>query len=403
MSDHDLLPVAPHRALPDDVRERMRDRIAFERRKPPARRGPLAVAAAVVLLAAGGVVVAQSARNDAVPAAGWSTVPADHVSTEPTTAEDLRRCGVDWEPDYTIVMRGRRVVVGQVDDFCELTYASVRTSRKRDIVVIGEGVVLWQTPDGLTVGKAPKGTTSMEFVESGQTTMRDALSGSPAFTALLPDRRFVVRSTRTVDEVLFDFDGWQPKVMRLVKADLPADEWSTTRWAFPSGTADPEAPENRMAACLDYWLTGGMGFGLPEPSDPTGWRPVVRAGDPSGVQVIRDDERTAYCEFRDGRLADVRVGRDSKLGRSAGPLDVQYRSGVPADGRLLLAGSVRNGVGKLVFTAPGGAPTEVALADGWFAVSLATGRVDDVLALEDVAVRAETVDGKLLYTGRLVG
>ncbi|MET1073186.1 MAG: hypothetical protein ABWY11_11125, partial [Umezawaea sp.] len=376
MSDHDVLPdlpVAAYRALPDDVRERMRDRITRDRKKAPARRGPLAVAAAVVLLAAGGVVVAGSAKDDAVPAAGWSAVPENSVTTEPSTARDLRQCDVDWQADYTVVMRGRRIVVGPENQFCELTYTSVRTSTTRYPVVIGDGVVVWQTPGHITMGKAPKGSTSVTFSDSGTTTVADALTGAQSITTMLPGGRFVVQSARQVDILEFESGGWQPLTMRITKADLPTDGWSTTRWAFPSGTADPTTPENRTALCLDGWLTGGpTGTGLPEPSDTAKWEPVVGAGDPVGVQMIRDPDRLAFCEFRLGELVDIRVGRDPKLDRSQAPLDLLYRSGVPADGRVLLAGRVRPGVGKLMFTAPGGPSTQVVVANGGFAVSLPT-------------------------------
>ncbi len=228
---NDVLPVPAHRELPDDVRERMRDRVMRGRRDRSSRRGPLLVAAAVVLLAAGGVVVARSVGGEHPPAAGWTPVPADSVTTEATTDEDLARCGVDWRPDYTVVMRGRRIVVSPVNEFCELTYASVRTSAKKDPVVVGDGVVLWQTPGHLTIGKAPAGSTSVKFSDTEGTVVAGALD---AVVALLPDGRFVVRSGREVDALEFGSGGWAPRTMKVVKGDLPGD-WSVVRWVFPSG------------------------------------------------------------------------------------------------------------------------------------------------------------------------
>ena len=391
------LPLPPRRALPPDVRERMRRRVLAE--APARRRGPVVVAAAaaVVLLAGGGVVyltrggesdpeVVTPARPDPTKVATTYGKPAD---------SDVAECD-GMASTLSVTMPGRRILLGD-GRFCEITYTRVSVSKAGvEPTPFGDGgaAVLWKSPTGVVVGRAPQGTEAMTVASNPA-----SISDVPKIAELLPGGLFVLRTVYPADVLSFR-SGDTTTTARLVEADVPAPEPAASKDVWPSGMNDPTHPDNLVARCFDLWLTDGPPFprGAPASFDgPTGWQPSVLVGkaDAAGVLVVYRDSDTAYCGLRDGVLTDFHW--PTARGRSGLPFTLGFVSDAPESGLTVLAGAVNpKAVTRLEFTGPGGAHAEAELGVGAFAVNL-----PGVFGLPDITVKAVGRGGDVLYEGPL--
>jgi hypothetical protein len=413
------LPLPPRRALPSDVRERMRRRVLSAeppRAGRPNHRGPLVAAAAVVLLAAGGAVGAQITRDSAPPITSppttsspdWSSDQLDHGGT---TAADIAKCGLTGiESTHTFSMRGRRIVVGDPDAagarrFCEITYTRVSVSLPGSTPIpLGDGAVsiLWRSPSGVVLGQAPKSADTMAVDPEIEPKILDDL---PRIEKLMPGGLFLLRTVAPVDNVEFHVqDPSSYATARVVKSDLPGPEWSTTRDAYPSGSTADDLPTNQAARCVDLWLTDGPPFTGSVPKsfdDPGAWRPTVRVGQDSaeGLLVLRSrDNDTGYCTLRNGVATGLRWAE--KQAEVEKMYQVLGSSGSPATGVTILAGTVPPHVGELIFTNPGQPPVRAEISDGTFAVRLTGPPTATPQRPRDFTVDVNTPEGYILYRGQ---
>jgi hypothetical protein len=413
------LPLPPRRTLPSDARERMRRRVLSAEPPParrPNRRGPLVAAAAVVLLAAGGAVGTQFTRDTTPPfappptttAPDWTNAGVDYGRT---TDADIAKCGlIGVESTHTFSVPGRRIVVGDPDGagarrFCEITYTRVSVSLPGSTpILLGDGAVsiLWRSPSGVVVGQAPSGADTMSVDPEIEPKSLDDL---PRIEKLMPGGLFLLRTVAPVDDV--EFHVREPQsyaTARVVSADLPGPEWSTTTDAYPSGSASGDLPANQAARCLDTWLTDGPPYTGAVPGsfdNPADWRPTVRVGQDTaeGLLVLRSAANdTAYCTLRNGVPTGLR--------RAEQKADVEkmYRvlgsSESPETGVTILAGTVTAHVGELLFSNPGQPPVRADISDGTFAVRLTGPPTATPQRPRDFTVEVNTPDGHVLYRGQ---
>jgi hypothetical protein len=165
-----------HRALPDDVRMRARQRLS-EGMRPAARNGrPALIAAGVSVLAAGAVFAGQAVvGGTADPAAplmqhngefvGKDRAVVNHVERGVVAPDALQRCGAaakehppanEWRPVATSHKNGTVLTAFQVPAglfFCANT-ATTTTVSAPDDTTVGDGTVkiLFTTPSGAMAG-----------------------------------------------------------------------------------------------------------------------------------------------------------------------------------------------------------------------------------------------------------
>jgi hypothetical protein len=382
------LPLPPRRALPSDVRERMRRRVMAENHRPAGRRGALAVAAAVVLLAAGGVIVAQSAQDggDTVLSPPTSTTTAvapppandGRMHTGDGTDYDRRRCGFG---DLVVTLPGTRIVIsrsgGQV---CELTHSRTSTRNLQPAPVRLDNMVgqlLRVSPTGTIVGQVWGDDTKLT-VSAGLDPVHDV-------EHVFVDGYFVMRPSPSM----------QPLVVSTPTASAVIDVAGTVRGGrtittddFPGGTTDP------VQQTLDRCLDGAMLDGFAWVGDPAAWRAGPQLG---ATLALTNGSRAAFCSTSDGNppTLDWQAG-DQNPFRSL----YLVRSVRDSFDSYLLGGSVNPTVGKIEFFTPGGTVGETVLQDGLFLSNI--GNVQprspgsDVLGID---VRVTDKSGTVIYEG----
>jgi hypothetical protein len=346
------LPLPPRRALPPDVRERMRRQVMSGNHRPVSRRGPLAVAAAVVLLAAGGVVVAQSTqdRGDAVlspPTTSTLAAPPlpddGRMHTGDATDDDRRRCGFG---DLVVTLPGTRIVISRSGgDVCELTHSRTSTRNPQPGPVRldnGVGQLLWISPTGTIVGQVPGDVTKLT-VSAGLDPVHDV-------EHVFVDGFFVMRPTFGMRPLVVA----TPTASSVVEVDGKAhDGWSVTKDDFPGGTTDPV--QQTLARCLDDALLDGFAW----VGDPAKWRAGAQLGT---TLALTDGKTVAFCATPPGNPPML-----NWPGNQAQFQDL-FKIGTmrSAFDDYTLGGTVNASVGKIELFTPDGATGEVVLKDGTF-------------------------------------
>ncbi|MFI9816714.1 hypothetical protein [Saccharothrix variisporea] len=384
----------PRRALPADVRERMRRTVfgpTADRARGRGARGPLAVAVAVAVLV-GGLVVARTTSGDGpgtipVPPTGLTRLLAgpDKAEVVATTPEDLSRCGLTAAL-FTVRLDGRRVLAGRSDRFCELTHATTSTSTAAASVPVGDLRVTWRSPSGVLVGKVPPGLAGLS-VRSAR--------GGPLPSVLTDYGYFVARSSSPATLFELTYREQPVQVHTLDPAAVP-DAAKTVDW-YPSGVADPAA--NVFDRCLDV----GMLSSSRPVSDVVPWTlgAVVGADTTAGLAVLRGPAgTTAYCRLDHYRATQV----DGPMGGIGSPADAyQVRalagrdSGPPLGFVLLVGGTLREDVHRLELVDASG-PRPVEVRDRTFAGVLTALPSLDASAV-GARLTAYAQDGTVLQTG----
>ncbi|MEJ2854491.1 MULTISPECIES: hypothetical protein [unclassified Saccharothrix] len=388
----------PRRALPPDVRERMRRRVfgrpargsATDRAGGRGAGGPLAVAAAVAVLV-GGLVVARTADQDgsgALPtpstAATRGFAGPDDAQVVATTSEDLSRCGLSAAL-FTVRFDGRRVLADRSDRYCELTYATTSTSTSAISVPVGDLRVTWRSPSGVLVGKVPPNLAGL-VTRSSRGALPSALTDYGYFVTLSSSPTTVFELTHREQPV---------QVHTLDPATVP--DAARTVDFHPSGVADPAA--NVLDRCLDV----GMLSSARPVSDVVPWTlgAVVGADTTAGLAVLRGPAgTTAYCRLDLYRAKQV----DGPMGGVGSPADayqvralVSRNSGPPLGFVLLVGGTLRDDVHRLELVDASG-PRPVEVRDRTFAGVLTELSSTDVSAV-GARLTAYARDGTVLQTG----
>ncbi|HEX7303668.1 hypothetical protein [Lentzea sp.] len=269
----------PRRALPADVKERMRPSTAEFR--PRRSRTPLAVAAGVALLVAGGVTATQQALRDAGPAASRVVSPS---------GQDVDRCRAalgapGWASSRMVVFGLHKVLAGDDGRFCVLTgsKAIVMKPGARPLPLAAGSLVF--RSENITAGVPPLGTRNVvaREIAPGQ-----ADRGSTA--SVVTQDFFVTYSPAGtgVTEMVFD-DRTVP-----VPAGT-APEPATAVDSFESGDSNPRTPVNLLARCIDNSFTHGRPAG-----ELTGWEPLMTTdtGGVNGALVAHRSHRGwGICSF----------------------------------------------------------------------------------------------------------
>lgn len=374
----------PRRALPADVKERMRP--AFT--EPRARRNhaSLAVAAGVALLVAGGVIVAQSFLDRSDPANARVVTPSPL---------DLNRCRAalndqNWRSNEMVVFDGRKVLVGKDSRFCELTRsrAYVITSGGAPALV-DAGTITFRS-EHITAGVPPRNARTALAREAYRSNARASTEA-----VVTPDF-FIAYSTTatTMAEVVFD----DRTTLSPPTAILTTTESTNS---FESGDGNPWAPVNTLARCIEDAVAEGSSS-----EDLQGWQPMLASGpgkNQTGLLLARRADREwATCSFFSG------PGGASPLRRlhtvPTDPQGVTLVASSPGSDTVVMAART-NRTAKTVEVSIGGGPAVTAdVTDGFFIVTVPVSgeqlpgggvRVD----FDAVHVIARNADNQIVYTG----
>ncbi|MEV0679513.1 hypothetical protein AB0I60_23605 [Actinosynnema sp. NPDC050436] len=409
------------RALPADVRERMRRQVLTGVAEPGVhpvtppddhpfprpgghpvgprrkRRGPLVAAAAAVLLVGVGAVAARHVQGPPTQAGGEATAAprgfAAPLQAEfvPTLPEDLDACGVSGGQVATVRMPGRRLLLTPQDQYCELTYTTVARSdpAKYADLVVGGAEVLWRSPSGVVVLRPGPGATSIEVTVG---------SGMPTTTMPLADGRLVVVprgasatvGTRSGDE-------GAARSGELVVRSVP--DAAVVRDRFPGGSPDPADPDNVLARCLDV----GMRDSVDKIDDSGAWSlgATVRTEAVGGFAALRGPGgATAFCWVDEFRAKSVYTAPDHD-GDPAKPFRAVVLPASDSAGPVptgLAGGIVRDGVAGLELQRGGQAPVRAEVRDGTFVAWFPGGSLPED-APTDTRVRAFDRAGTVVYDG----
>ncbi|WP_372672099.1 hypothetical protein [Amycolatopsis kentuckyensis] len=201
MSD-DLRGLPPRRALPDDVRDRLRAEVRAGLEKPRRTKHVwYAAAAAVLVLAAGAVVATKTFRQQ--PVAGPPPDPGNRLTLDPKVATAaLDRCWAavqaagktdrvpprdEWVPLFTEVEQADAVVAATAAGkpmFCETTETTVTLSDPAAAPAYAPGThvgVLLHSPTGTVAGIVDPGTAPgfLGSRTAGGDTMSQSIRTSP--------------------------------------------------------------------------------------------------------------------------------------------------------------------------------------------------------------------------------
>ncbi|MFD5828553.1 hypothetical protein [Lentzea sp. NPDC060358] len=337
----------PRRALPEDVRERMRPDFA---EAPRRRHAPLAVAAGVALLVAGGVAVTRSLGHDVDPGRDRVVAP---------TIRDLDRCRAAlgdqaWSSSGMVVFGPRKVLVGDDGRVCELTLTRAGfSSRVPQPVELEAGSITYRSAN-VIVGVPPEGTTAV------QVRVANPAHGRGQSEAVVTRDFFVVHNPLTVtsDELVFD--------------DRPVTVPRTMRWpaggevdSFESGDPDPWAPVNVLARCVDSaFMTENA-----KAEDLRYWEPLLESGLDRRDAVLvahRGHGEWASCAVSERRVNALSTIRTAP----ADPNAAQVLGGRQAGSEFVMIARTTPAATTAEVSDSGGPPVAADVADGFFIARL---------------------------------
>ncbi|MEU5264935.1 hypothetical protein [Amycolatopsis sp. NPDC021455] len=415
------LGLPPRRALPDDVRDRLR----AELRRGIAKRRPSRVwyvaAAAVVVLAAGAVVATKVIRQPAdvhpAPATGGGLTMDPQVA-----ASSLDRCFAafeaknksadgwgfshareDWVPMFTRVQQADAVVAatagGEALVFCETTETTVTlsglssASDRSDTVQGVNFTLLFHSATGTVGGILGPGAEGavLEAATEGQS-MSEDIRFSPV------TRQFVVMTRTDPARTTLTLDNGPDKYV-LPKAPAPllsvVDRPVTADRASPAGRALGEC-----LAAADEVLPDAGAYAPGPLLETDGYRVVLgRRADQVVVCTTEPDyqrpgktQSRVYPDFVPKPAPPVRLLRVNTLGATEA-------GGEPGKSRTPYAVAVPVNAAKMTVDFGVGAPVEAPAVDGmaltWIPKEL--GVVPDV----KVHVVVRDARGAVLYDGSL--
>ncbi|MDX3661893.1 hypothetical protein PV646_31715 [Streptomyces sp. ID05-26A] len=343
----------PRRALPEDVKERMRPDVAGDRGRHPLT--PLAVAAGVVLLVVGGVVLTRPAPHALDPGRDGVIAPSER---DVTRCRDALR-DATWSSSKMVVFGLRKVLVGDDGRFCELTRSRATVASKEfEPVALGTGRMTHRTGQ-IIAGVPPQGARTAKAREVGPSHSRSS-SGS----VVTPDF-FVIHSQNAMasSELIFDGTVTQIPPVQLERfPEWPADGESDS---YESGDADSRSAVNVLARCADNaFATSGNADEL------RGWEPLLMTdpNQPGGMLLAhRGHEEWANCPLSEsdpGALSTIRTA--DRAPESAAVLIGGYQSGT----RFVVVGRTHRSAKAVEVSDSGGARVTTEVADGHFIAML---------------------------------
>ncbi|MCP2248499.1 hypothetical protein [Lentzea aerocolonigenes] len=273
----------PHRrALPEDVKERMRP--AFTQSRVRGRRAPLAVAAGVLLIA-GGVVAAQIVTQPV------HEVDSGHLQVVAPSSRDLDRCRAalndqNWRSTRMVVFDLRKVLVGEDGRFCELTRTRARVAAEDfKPAALEEGSIAFRSTK-IIAGVPPAGARTVHAVNSGYT--HSPLGPGPE--GVVTPGFFVVETPGVASELVFDD--------RTMRMPTISPKPATVTDSYENSDTDPWSEESVLARCVDIASDGGRSA-----EELGGFEPLMVTGldKHHGMMIAhREHEKWAYCSFSGG-------------------------------------------------------------------------------------------------------
>ncbi|WP_394620892.1 hypothetical protein JNUCC0626_17860 [Lentzea sp. JNUCC 0626] len=365
----------PRRALPEDVKERMRPDFGQARDR---RFTPLAVAAGVVLLVVGGVLLTRPAPYEVDPG---------HEAVVAPSERDVTRCrdalrDPAWSSTKMVVFGLRKVLVGDDGRFCELTKSRATVASKEfEPVALETGRMTYRTGQ-IIAGIPPKGAHTAKAREVGPSHSRASTDSvvTPEF--------FVIYSQMAMgaSELVFDDTTLQIPRFTAWSADGESDN-------YESGDANPSSPVNLLARCADNAFNNSA-----KVEDLTDWEPLLMS-DPAqshGMLLAhRGHGEWATCSVSNqhaGTLWTIRTAYENPESSA------YFLTGYQEENQFVMVGRTHIAAKKVEVSDNGGTPVTADVADGHFIVTLpfAAGTTLNPATLRVVARDAA---GTVVYDG----
>jgi hypothetical protein len=363
----------PRRALPADVKERMRP--VFTEARPHRTSTPLAVAAAVTLLVAGGFAVTQPGTREADPGRERVVAPS---------SRDVARCRTAlndqaWSSSGMVVFGLRKVLIGEDGRFCELT-------RSRAVVAppdfqptrLEAGSITYRSGQ-IIAGVPPLGARTARAREATPSQSRGSSEA-----VVTPDLFIVhTQSAMRANELVFD--------QRAVP--IPQLEYISVRGDtenFESGDNDPAAPVNVLARCADNAFDNS----ILRAEDLDGWEPLMESG---GLLLAHRGHREwAICVLNSHGTHSLSVIRTA----SDDPDATLLVGGYQTASEFFAAARTHRSARTAEVSVNGGPPVTANVVDGHFltALSIAGGQV---FSPANVHVVARNAANEVVYEGEL--
>ncbi|MEV6239424.1 hypothetical protein [Lentzea sp. NPDC051838] len=367
----------PRRALPADVKERMRP--AFTETRPRRGHTPLAVAAGVALLVAGGVTVTQTF---------FDRTDSGNARVVAPSRQDVNRCRAamndeNWSSSKMVVFDSHKVLVGKDNRFCELTRSRAH-------------VILQNT------GQSPPGAGSVTFrsdhviagvppLDARTAVVHDGNEGSdrPSTDAVVTRDFFVSYSAapRTITEVLFD-DRTTVTVPSLNEVQPAAITDS-----FESGDGNAWTPVNLLSRCADNAAAAGSRF-----EELKGWQPLLTSGldGRDGLLLAqRDNREWATCLFSSFTSGGTSLEKIYTV--PADPQGVKMVSGHTSLGTFIMAARTSAAARTVEVSKDGGPAVTADVTDGFFIVKLPSD--GSAIDFGSLRVTARDADNQIVFSG----
>ncbi|GLY51719.1 hypothetical protein [Lentzea sp. NBRC 102530] len=364
----------PRRALPEDVKERMRPDVGQVRDR---RLTPLAVAAGVVLLVLGGVVLTRPTSYEVDPG---------HEAVVAPSERDVTRCrdalrDPAWSSTKMVVFGLRKVLIGADGRFCELTKTRATVASTEFVpVALGTGRMTYRTGQ-VIAGVPPKGARTAKAREVGPSHSRASSDSvvTPEF--------FIVYSQGSMgaSELVFDDTTVQIPKFSAWSADGESDN-------YESGDANPRSRVNLLARCADNAFANSA-----KPEDLTDWEPLLMTDPAQSLGMLvahRGHGEWATCSLGEytGALSTIRTAYQSTKSTA------YFLAGYQAENQFVMVGRTQYTAKTAEVSDSGGAPVTTEVADGHFIVTLpfAAGTTLNPATLRVVARDAA---GAVVYDG----
>ncbi|WP_086661813.1 hypothetical protein [Lentzea kentuckyensis] len=367
----------PRRALPPDVKERMRP--DFTKTRTRRNHTPLAVAAGVTLLVAGGITITQSATHDLAPARDRVVAPS---------SRDLARCRTalndqNWSSAEMVVFGLRKVLAGTDGRFCELTASRASVAPQGfEPTRLDAGTITYRSSN-VIAGVPPLGTRAVKA--------RETVSGKPLHSSsgvVTPDFFIVhVSAAMRTNEIVFDEQVFPVQRFTSWSANGVTD-------SFESDDSDPWASVNVLARCIDNAFNNNKTV-----DELRGWEPLLESGleQHRGMLLAHRGHREwATCAFTETRSDSLSLIRTT----SGKPDSALVVGGHQSGSEFIMAGRTTSAAKTVEVSGTGVFPMTTNVADGHFIAtfSLPIGN-DRMLSPADMRLVARNAEGEIVYEG----
>ncbi|MDX8031535.1 hypothetical protein SK803_15015 [Lentzea sp. BCCO 10_0856] len=368
----------PRRALPADVKDRMRP--VFTETRTRRNHTPLAVAAGVTLLIVGGLVVTRPAADEADPGRERVVAPS---------SQDVARCraAIDdqgWSSTEMVVFGLRKVLVGEDGRFCELTLSRAGVAPPGFQPTRLEAGSVTYRSSNVIAGVPPLGTRTVMA--------RENVAGVPqrSSSGIATTDFFIVHTSATMltNELVFDDQAVPVQRFTSGSEDRITD-------SFESGDHDPWAPVNVLARCVDNAFNNNSAT----VDELRGWEPLLAAGlDRRRGMLIahRGHQESATCAVSEPHQNGLSLIRAAPADPDATLIVDSYRT----ESEVFLAARTTRSARTVEVSASGTTTVTAEVTDGQFLATLNfTG--GQPFSLRNVHVVARNAANEVVFEGSI--